>query len=286
MADRMGRRQVILLADAVFILGALIQAASHSVFAMTFGRSVVGMGVGAASAVTPLYLAELAPAAIRGQLVTMNVIFVTLGQVAAYVIGWLLGEYGEDTAWRWMVGLGAVPAVFQAVIMVWMPETPRWLVMVGKAEQARRVVAKVLGGDDGKEVDAIVKAIEIEVREEREARRLRTIRGGPGRGDDTAGWVELLGELLRVKRNRRALAIACLLQGLQQLCGFVSNPLPLYTLHVTPTCRPETANILLYRTHSCTFLQPSSRCSDFRFQHSPRWLWLSPTSSSLWLRCS
>lgn len=204
----------------LFAAGAAVQACSGTVWVMVVGRSVVGMAVGAASFVVPLYIAELAPARFRGRLVTMNVIFITLGQVVAYVVGWGLGEYGdESTAWRWMVGLGAVPAVVQAVVMVVMPETPRWLVMVGKVGEARRAVERVLGAQGLKrEVDATVKGIEIEVREESEGRRLR----GSSRGDRSSGWMDSAQELFGVRRNRRALAIACLLQGLQQLCGFVS----------------------------------------------------------------
>ncbi|KAH6847898.1 general substrate transporter [Chaetomium sp. MPI-CAGE-AT-0009] len=220
LADRLGRKRVILLADVLFAAGAAAQACSSSVAAMVLGRAVVGMAVGAASFVVPLYIAELAPAAFRGRLVTMNVIFITLGQVVAYVVGWVLGEYGEQaTAWRWMVGLGALPAVVQAVVMVAMPETPRWLVMAGRVGEARRVVERVLGGKgEGREVDATVKGIEIEVREESEERRLR----GNGTGVGKAAWMDSAGELFGVRRNRRALAIACLLQGLQQLCGFNS----------------------------------------------------------------
>ncbi|KAL2160372.1 hypothetical protein VTH06DRAFT_1545 [Thermothelomyces fergusii] len=218
LADRLGRKRVVLGADALFAVGAALQAASHTVGLMVFGRAVVGMAVGAASFVVPLYLAELSPAAIRGQLVTMNVIFITLGQVAAYVIGWLLGEYGDEgTAWRWMVGLGALPAVVQAVVMAVMPETPRWLVMVGRVREARRVVERVHGGK-GPVVDATIKGIEVEVREESEARRLRGARNTGG----TSRLPDAVVELFRVRRNRRALAIACLLQGLQQLCGFNS----------------------------------------------------------------
>ncbi|KAK4132975.1 MFS general substrate transporter [Trichocladium antarcticum] len=219
LADGLGRRRVILVADLLFLAGALVQALSRSVPQMVAGRAVVGMAVGAASAVVPLYIAELAPARFRGRLVTMNVVFITLGQVVAYVVGWVLGEYGDAaTAWRWMVGLGGAPAVVQLAVMAGMPETPRWLVMVGRGVEARGVVERVLGGA-GREVDATVKGIEREVREESEGRRLRS---GGARGDGRGRVMDSVHELFGVRRNRRALAIACLLQGLQQLCGFVS----------------------------------------------------------------
>lgn len=221
LADLFGRKRVILIADALFITGAVIQACSSTVAAMVVGRSVVGAAVGAASFVVPLYIAELAPAAHRGRLVTTTVVFITLGQVVAYVVGWLFGVYGSaETAWRWMVGLGALPAAVQLCILFWMPETPRWLVKAGKSAVARKVIEDVTGRYAGSSrfVDATLKNIEIEVREEEQATRLRN-----SRTHARFGLPDSLSELLGVRRNKRALAIACLLQGLQQLCGFVSS---------------------------------------------------------------
>ncbi|KAH9907884.1 general substrate transporter [Xylariomycetidae sp. FL2044] len=223
LADRLGRKPVILLADLLFVLGALAQASSHTVADMVVGRSVVGAGVGAASLVTPLYIAELAPAAHRGMLVTMNVLSITLGQVVAYVAGWLFAEHGDPaTGWRWMVGLGAVPAVLQCVLLLFMPETPRWLVKAGRSLEARRVIQRTSGSGlagataTTRLVDGVLKAIEIEVREEQESAKL------VGEGGDSQSWLRGWQELFAVPKNRRALTIACLLQGLQQLCGFNS----------------------------------------------------------------
>lgn len=203
---------MILLADALFTVGALLQSAASSVWVMVAGRCIVGAGVGAASFVVPLYIAEIAPAKYRGMLVTANVLFITAGQVVAYIIGWLFAEYGAPaTGWRWMVGLGAVPSVVQAVVAMFMPETPRWLVMHKRADEAKSVVESIFGGSSGvsRVADAVVSEVEVEIREEEVARRMR--------GQGSAGWKELL----TVRRNRLALMIACLLQGLQQLCGFV-----------------------------------------------------------------
>ncbi|CAK7198983.1 hypothetical protein SEUCBS139899_001651 [Sporothrix eucalyptigena] len=244
LADFRGRRRVIFAADALFVIGALIQAVSSSVILMVVGRSIVGAAVGAASFVVPLYIAEAAPAAHRGRLVTVNVLFITLGQVVAYVLGWLLAAHADPrTAWRWMVGLGAVPAILQAVLVLLMPESPRWLVKAGRTAEARAVISRVQGGTGGTAAtSAILKTIETEVRAEAEAQRLRQQRrrtpSSPAVGEssssscssglsrflprflvvDSDTWAALSGE----RRNRRALAIACLLQGLQQLCGFNS----------------------------------------------------------------
>ncbi|KJR87057.1 MFS transporter, SP family, solute carrier family 2 (myo-inositol transporter), member 13 [Sporothrix schenckii 1099-18] len=238
LADTRGRRHVIFAADALFVIGAVVQAASSSVPVMVVGRSVVGAAVGAASFVVPLYIAEAAPAAHRGRLITVNVLFITLGQVIAYVLGWLLAAYADPrTAWRWMVGLGAVPALLQAVLVLLVPESPRWLVKAGRTAEARAVIGRVHGGHGRAAATAaassIVKTIETEVRAEAEAQRVRK---QARRVPTTAGerepwrfvprWLRADGDtwaaLLGVRRNRRALAIACLLLGLQQLCGFNS----------------------------------------------------------------
>lgn len=222
LADTLGRKRVILCADLLFIVGAVFQAISTTVTSMVVGRCVIGTAVGAASFVVPLYIAEVAPASHRGRLVTTNVLFITLGQMVAYIVGWLLATFGPpDTAWRWMVGLGAVPAGVQAAVVLFMPETPRWLVRVGRTAEAKLVVQRVNGGatvGNTRAAEMVVREIEMEVREEEEAKR--------GRENPAAGvgrWLGPVQELIVEGRNRRALAIACLLQGLQQLCGFVSD---------------------------------------------------------------
>ena len=225
LADAFGRKRVILCADILFIAGALMQAYASTVTSMVAGRCVVGAGVGAASFVVPLYIAEVAPASHRGRLITMNVLFITFGQAVAYIVGWAFSTFGSrESGWRWMVGLGALPAALQAAILIFMPETPRWLVKVGKSAAAKLVIQKVNGGTatSTRNADAVVREIEMEAMEEEEARRLReNQRAGRGR------WLGAWQELLEEGKNRRALTIACLLQGLQQLCGFVCCPLAL-----------------------------------------------------------
>ncbi|PHH88587.1 hypothetical protein CDD83_7342 [Cordyceps sp. RAO-2017] len=217
LADRLGRKRVILFADVLFTAGALVQAFCSTVPLMVVGRCIVGAGVGAASFVTPLYMAEIAPASHRGRLVTTNVLFVTLGQVVAYLVGWAFASLAApETGWRWMVGLGAFPGAAQAVLVAFMPETPRWLVRACRSADAQHIIRRVGGGDGPasmRTAQAVVKEIEAEVREEDEARRLRRGR---------FPWLDVWRELISEGRNRRALAIACLLQGLQQLCGFNS----------------------------------------------------------------
>jgi SP family myo-inositol transporter-like MFS transporter 13 len=226
LADALGRKRVVLLADAAFVLGAAVQAVTSSVPGMIIGRSIVGLAVGAGSFVAPLYIAELSPAPFRGRLITVNILFITFGQVVAYIVGWAFVQWGnENTGWRWMVGLGALPAALQCFVMLVMPETPRWLVKVGREDEARSVLNKVFGGgtDVQRMVDGVLRGIEIEVREEEEAvkGRMRGIRTSKTSRACLSGTKDTWEELFRVSGNRRALTIACLLQGLQQLCGFV-----------------------------------------------------------------
>ncbi|CAI6095369.1 unnamed protein product, partial [Clonostachys chloroleuca] len=214
LADKLGRKRVMIYADILFLGGALIQAMSNSVLVMTIGRCIVGSAVGAASFVVPLYIAELAPASHRGRLVTLNSVFITGGQVVAYVVGWLFSAFGSKaTGWRWMVGLGGLPAAIQFAVVLFMPETPRWLIKEGRMNDARHVIQKVNGSSSSFDIDEVMREIELEAREEELAQNSR-----PGDRSFLAGWKLLFSE----GKHRRALAIACGLQGLQQLCGFNS----------------------------------------------------------------
>ena len=213
LADRYGRKKVILIADALFTLGALWQAGTTTVGGMILGRSIVGLAIGGASLIVPLYISELAPSHLRGRLVTVSITFVTGGQVVAYLIGWLFSKL--PAGWRWMVGLGAVPAIIQFFALMFMPETPRWLVQAEHEEEARRVLQKVFGSVSGS-AEHVLRAIEGEILEEGEAKL--QVKSSPSR----RCLGPALSSLLFHPPHVRALTIACLLQGLQQLCGFNS----------------------------------------------------------------
>lgn len=221
LADSLGRKSIILLADILFILGALTQAFSSTVWQMIVGRSIVGAAVGSASFVVPMYVGELAPSNMRGRMVVVLSLFITGGQVVAYVVGW--GFSSMIGGWRWMVGLGALPAAIQVLLMIGMPESPRYLVKKERREGARRVLRKVYG--DERRVEGVLKRVEREILEEEEILSL----SGGGNTVVKSGWkakfasvTETYFQLVSVGGNRRALIIACMLQGLQQLCGFVS----------------------------------------------------------------
>ncbi|KAL5362795.1 general substrate transporter [Aspergillus floccosus] len=221
LADKLGRRKVILAADTLFALGAFIQAVTNNVWGMIAGRSIVGLAVGGASLVTPLYISELAPSHARGRLVTILCLFITGGQVIAYIVGWMFSSV--TGGWRWIVGLGIVPAVLQFAIVVFLPETPRWLVQAGFDTRAMNVLSKVYQEhpDCVQITKHILRDIQQEVAEEEDEL---------GHSSHDSGikfqWAKNIlqtsQDLFLVGGNRRALIIAMMLQGLQQLCGFNS----------------------------------------------------------------
>jgi MFS transporter, SP family, solute carrier family 2 (myo-inositol transporter), member 13 len=98
LADRVGRKNIILFADGLFTIGALWQALTSSVWGMIFGRSIVGLAIGGASLIVPLYISELAPSHLRGRLVTVSLLFITGGQVIAYLVGWAFSTM--SSGWR------------------------------------------------------------------------------------------------------------------------------------------------------------------------------------------
>ncbi|KAL1872179.1 ATP-binding cassette, regulator of translational elongation [Paecilomyces lecythidis] len=218
LADRLGRRKVILVADGLFAIGALWQALTSSVWGMIAGRSAVGLAVGAASLVTALYISELAPSEMRGRLVTILSLLITGGQVVAYVIGWLFSSM--PGGWRWIVGLGALPAFLQLGLLFFLPETPRWLVQAGQETKARAVLGKIYGSDPDMQrlAERVFRDIEREVALEEE--EMDVGHDKPSSFLDQA--THSMSELFRIDGNRRALTIAVMLQGVQQLCGFNS----------------------------------------------------------------
>ncbi|ELY64749.1 sugar transporter [Natronococcus jeotgali DSM 18795] len=139
LADRLGRRRLILVGAVIFFVGSLIMAVAPNVEVLIVGRIVDGVGVGFASVVGPLYLSEISPPKIRGSLVSLNQLTITSGILIAYLVNYAFSNGGE---WRWMLGLGMVPAAVLFAGMVFMPESPRWLYEQGREADAREVLAR------------------------------------------------------------------------------------------------------------------------------------------------
>ncbi|WP_339105518.1 sugar porter family MFS transporter [Haloterrigena salinisoli] len=139
LADRLGRRRLILVGAVIFFIGSLIMAIAPNVEVLILGRIVDGIGVGFASVVGPLYISEISPPKIRGSLVSLNQLTITSGILIAYLVNYAFSEGGQ---WRWMLGLGMVPAAILFAGMLFMPESPRWLYERGREDDARDVLSR------------------------------------------------------------------------------------------------------------------------------------------------
>jgi SP family galactose:H+ symporter-like MFS transporter len=158
LADLIGRKRTVLIAGAMFTLGALVQALAPDTVILVAGRLIVGAGVGVAAVAAPLYAAELAPTTLRGRFVSAYQLAITLGIFVAYLVdGWLT----KSDAWRWMLGASAVPGLLLFVVALVAPESPRWLMKMGRRSDAAAQLQKIRPGVDFK---ARLDAIEVSLR--------------------------------------------------------------------------------------------------------------------------
>lgn len=193
LSDRLGRRRLIMIAAVIFMAGALLCAFAPTVTVLLAGRVILGLAVGSAALVVPLYLSEIAPTEIRGAITSLNQLMITGGILVAFIVNAILASSGN---WRLMLGLAAVPAAVLLAGMLFMPETPRYLMHAGEEDTARDVLEK-LPGDEPPE-ERIEEIREVEQEEETET----GLRG-----------------LLRAKWVRPALIVACGLAIFQQFVG-------------------------------------------------------------------
>src|ERR1700750_656168 len=144
LTDRLGRRRLIIAAGVIFTAGALLAALAPCVGVLIGARFVLGLAVGCAALVVPLYLSEIAPTEIRGAISSLNQLMIVVGILLAFVVNAILASSGN---WRLMLGLAAVPSVALLVGMIFMPETPRHLVHVGDEDAAREVIDAIPGDE-------------------------------------------------------------------------------------------------------------------------------------------
>ncbi|XVE50994.1 hypothetical protein DITRI_Ditri02bG0001800 [Diplodiscus trichospermus] len=163
--DRFGRKISILVADVLFFVGAIVMALSPAPWMIIVGRIFVGLGVGMASMTAPLYISEASPARIRGALVSTNGLLITGGQFLSYLIN-LAFTHAPGT-WRWMLGVAGIPALVQFVLMLSLPESPRWLYRKSKVEEARSILERIYPADEVEdELNALRVSVEAEKADE------------------------------------------------------------------------------------------------------------------------
>uniref|UniRef100_J3LZI2 Major facilitator superfamily (MFS) profile domain-containing protein n=1 Tax=Oryza brachyantha TaxID=4533 RepID=J3LZI2_ORYBR len=205
MNDKFGRKPSILIADALFLAGALIMALAPTPAVIIVGRIFVGLGVGMASMTAPLYISEASPARIRGALVSTNGLLITGGQFMAYLIN--LAFTKVTGTWRWMLGIAGVPALLQFILMWMLPESPRWLYRQNRKEEAAAILRKIYPATEvEQEIDALRRSIEVEIQ----------LEGSIG-GDQ--GLLGKLKKALGSKVVRRGLMAGVIAQVAQQLVG-------------------------------------------------------------------
>jgi SP family xylose:H+ symportor-like MFS transporter len=208
LSDRFGRRGTLLAAAVLFFISAVGTALPRTFAEFVFYRIVGGLGVGAASMTSPMYIAEISPARIRGRMVSINQFAIIAGMLVVYFVNYFIAQYGasmdqiagaaEGTwnvrlGWRWMFASEALPAGLFFALLFFVPESPRWLVMRGREERAVAVLARV-GGDA------------------HAAAEIADIRDALAR--ETGSWAELLQPGMRV-----VLAVGVVLAILQQVTG-------------------------------------------------------------------
>ena len=165
LADAIGRRNVMMIAAALFLVSALLAGAANDSAIFIFARIVGGLGVGAASVISPVYISEVTPASIRGRLSSVQQVMIISGLTGAFVANFALARYaGGSTAdfwlgysaWRWMFWLQAIPAAIYFLALLIIPESPRFLVAKGRETEALAVLIRLFGS-----VEAERKVVEI-----------------------------------------------------------------------------------------------------------------------------
>jgi sugar porter (SP) family MFS transporter len=231
LSDRFGRRRVILGAALLFVAGGILCAIAAQLTVLLVGRVLVGLAIGIASMLTPLYLAEIAPARDRGAIVSLNQLCITIGILVSYLVGFALASFVGG--WRWMLGIGAIPGIVLAIGMLILPESPRWLAGHGRTEDAGAVLRRLRAGAD---VSDELNALQTDIA--REGRQL-------------AGWGELFSP-----RLWRPLVIGIGLAMFQQITGintviyfaptiFQSAGLPSAAISILATAGVGAVNVVM-----------------------------------------
>ena len=144
VTEKYGRRPGLLTAASLFTLSSVAMAMAPSRDIFIIARFFAGAGVGMASMLSPLYIAEIAPAHIRGRMVAINQLTIVIGILITNLVNYSLRNNGTD-AWRWMFGLGAIPSTLFIIGVLWLPESPRWLMQAGKQAKAQKILMKIGG---------------------------------------------------------------------------------------------------------------------------------------------
>lgn len=209
LSDRFGRKKILILSAILFAISAISSALPRNLTEFVIARFIGGVGVGMASILSPLYIAEISPANIRGRLVSLNQVAIIGGMIFVSAVNWMIASpenaaWNVQIGWRWMLGSEVIPAMVFLIALLFVPESPRWLTKQGRRNEALRILTRI-GGMRRAETQMI----EIEEAISHEGARFR----------------ELLRPGVRV-----ALMIAIILAVLQQITGI--NAIAYYSTEI------------------------------------------------------
>ncbi|VDM61792.1 unnamed protein product, partial [Angiostrongylus costaricensis] len=214
-SDRFGRKKVIVAASIVFAVGAIICGIAWTKPLLAFGRILLGIAIGFASMIVPVYVSEVSPSHIRGRMVTGFQLMITIGLVVANVFGGAF-SYIDPTniGWRLMFGFAAIPAVIQFICFLFLPESPRWLFEHNLKEETE-VLKKVYNGDD--------EWVQYEMAEIRQGHKMESV----AKQEHAGMYRSILWRIAQTPHVRKALFIGSAVQAFQQLSGI--NTVMYYT---------------------------------------------------------
>lgn len=159
LSDRLGRKKTLLLAAALFGLSAIGTALPRNIVEFNIFRIIGGFGVGAACIVSPMYIAEVSPAPIRGRLVLLNQLANVVGALASYLVAYFLSFSGN---WRWMFGSTVVPVAVFMIGLFFVPESPRWLIQKNREREAFNILTRIGGADNAESEMAAIRGSVVE----------------------------------------------------------------------------------------------------------------------------
>lgn len=169
LSDLIGRKKVLVIVASLFIIGAVGESVSPNVLFLVISRMLVGIGIGLETTVAPLYIGEIAPARIRGRLVSFNQLFNCIGNliifcVSAAVISFHAEQWNVDYSWRVIFMIGVIPSIILIICLRFIPESPRWLVQQGRLDEARVSISRLVSDKDA--VDDQLNSINVAIASE------------------------------------------------------------------------------------------------------------------------
>jgi SP family arabinose:H+ symporter-like MFS transporter len=180
LTDRFGRKSLLIADALIYAIGALLSAVSWHVAVLLTARTLIGLAIGADSAIATAYIAEYAPSNRRGSLAMLQQWMITVGILVAYLIALVILKIWpnhSDVDWRWFFGLGAVPAIAGLILRFEMPESPRWLIRKGRYDDARRTFEKLGVDVDVEDIEYTAHQLE---QEDAQSERVRARGWTPG----------------------------------------------------------------------------------------------------------